>query len=136
MSFMSNGNASIWKQEFICRIVKDEDQGDDVTFGTYKAFMNSLEKSFSPYNRPGDALEEMKQLKFTNDKSINEHMSKFKLLVTQSRLGNLVAVINLFRETLPYSLQQLIITVEFTLTTLDGWFDKAIIFHNNWKKAQ
>ena len=42
----------------------EEDQGDDITFGVYEAFMNSLEKSFSPYDGPGDALEEMKQLTF------------------------------------------------------------------------
>ena len=91
--------------------------------------MESLEKSFSPYDGPGDALEEIKQLKFTNDKSIDE-------LVAQSGLGHSMAVIDLFGETLPYSLQRPIITVEFSPTTLDGWFDKAIVFHNNWKKAQ
>ena len=135
MSFMNNGDASSWKQEFISRIMKD-DQGDDISFRTYKAFMESLEKSFSPYDGPGDALEEMKQLKFTNDKSIDEHVSKFKLLVAQSGLGHPTAIIDLFRETLPYSLQRPIITSEFFPATLDGWFNKAIIFHNNWKKAQ
>ena len=119
MSFMNNGNASIWKQEFISRIMKDN-RGDDISFGTYKTFMESLEKSFSPYDRPGNALEQMKQLKFTNDKSIDEHVSKFKLLVAQSGLGQSAAVIDLFRETLPYSLQRPIITTEFSPTTLDG----------------
>ena len=63
--------------------------------------MDSLEKSFSPYDGPGNALEEMKQLKFTNDKSIDKHVSKFKLIVAQSGLGQSTAVIDLFRETLP-----------------------------------
>ena len=130
MSFMNDGDASIWKQEFISRIMKD-DRGDDISFGTYKAFMESLKKSFSPYDGPGDALDEMKQLRFTNDKSIDKHVSKFKLLVAQSGLGHSTAIINLFRETLPYSLQQPIITLEFSPTTLDGWFDKAIVFYNN-----
>ena len=62
MSFMNNGDALIWKQEFTSRIMKD-DQGNDISFGTYKAFMDSLEKSFSPYDGPGNALKEMKQLK-------------------------------------------------------------------------
>ena len=135
MSFMNDGDASIWKQEFISRIMKD-DQGDDISFGPYKAFMDSLKKLFSPYDGPGNALKEMKQLKFTNDKSIDEHVSKFKLLMAQSGLEQSVAVINLFMETLPYSLQRPIITMEFSPTTLDGWFNKAIVFHNNWKKAQ
>ena len=135
MLFMNDGDTSIWKQEFISRIMKDN-WGDDISFRTYKAFMDSLEKLFLPYNGPGNALEEMKQLKFTNDKSIDEHVSKFKLLVAQSGLGQSIAVINLFREMLPYSLQWPIITTEFSPTTLDGWFDKAIVFHNNWKKAK
>ena len=54
MSFMNDGDVSIWKQEFISRIMK-EDKGEDVSFGTYKSFMESLEKSFSPYDGPGDA---------------------------------------------------------------------------------
>ena len=73
MLFMNNGDASIWKQEFISRLMKDN-QGDYISFGTYKAFMDSLEKSFLPYDRPGNALEEMKLLKFSNDKSIDEHV--------------------------------------------------------------
>ena len=132
---MNDRDVSIWKQEFISRIMK-EDKGEDISFGTYKSFMESLEKSFSPYDGPGDALEEMKLLKFTNDKSIDEHVSKFKLLVAQSGLEQSAVVIDLFRETLPYSLQRPIITAEFSPTTLDGWFDKAIVFHNNWKRAQ
>ena len=98
--------------------------------------MDSLEKSFSPYNGPGNALEEMKLLKFGNDKSIDKHVSKFKLLVAQSGLGQSTVVIDLFRETIPYSLQRPIITTEFAPTILDRWFDKAILFHNNWKKVQ
>ena len=113
MSFMNDRDASIWKQEFISRIMK-EDQGEDISFGTYKSFMESLKKSFLPYDGPGDALEEMKSLKFTNDKSIDEHVSKFKLLVAQSGLEQSAAVIDFFRETLPYSLQRPIITAEFS----------------------
>ena len=113
-----------------------DNREDDISFGAYKAFMDSLGKLFLPYDGPGNALEEIKLLRFSNDKSIYEHMSKFKLLVAQSGLGQSVAVIDLFRETLPYSLQQPIITAEFAPTTLNGWLDKAIVFHNNWKKAQ
>ena len=86
MLFMNDEDASIWKQEFISRIMKDN-WGDDISFRTYKAFMDSLEKSFSPYDRSSNALKEMKQLKFTNNKSIDKHVSKFKLLVAQSGSG-------------------------------------------------
>ena len=80
MLFMNNGDTSIWKQEFISRIMKD-DQGDDICFGTYKAFMDSLEKSFLPYDGPGNVLKKMKQLKFTNDKSIDKHIDAIVMLL-------------------------------------------------------
>ena len=67
MSFMNDGDTPIWKQEFISRIMKD-DWGDDISFGTYKAFMDSLGNLFSLYNEPGDALEEMKQLNLATTK--------------------------------------------------------------------
>ena len=118
MVFINNEDASIWKQGFISRIMKDN-WGDNISFGTYKAFMDSLKKSFLPYDGPGNVLEEMKLLKFSNDKSIDEHMSKFKLLVAQSGLGQSTVVIDLFREMLPYSLQRPIIIMELAPTTLD-----------------
>ena len=105
MSFMTNGDAALWKQEFIGKVIRDSmARGDNISFGSYKKFLDSLEKSFSPYDMPGDALNTMKCLQM-KEESFEEHLAKFKLLVAQSGLDESAVVIDLFRETLPYRLQ-------------------------------
>ena len=105
MSFMTDGDAALWKEEFIGKVIRDSvARGDDVSFGTYKKFIESLEKSFSPYDAPGDALDAMKHLRM-GEGNFDEHLAKFKLLVSQSGLAESAVLIDLFRETLPVGLQ-------------------------------
>ena len=60
LSFMKEGDAEAWKEEFVAHVFADSDgRGDDLSFGTFKAFRESLEKSFSPYDALGDALDEI-----------------------------------------------------------------------------
>ena len=105
MSFMTEGDATLWKEEFIGKVIRDSiTRGDDISFGTYKKFIESLEKSFSPYDAPGDTLDAMKHLRM-GDRSFDEHLAKFKLLRSQSGLDELPVIIDLFREMLPIGLQ-------------------------------
>ena len=63
MSFMTDGDAALWKEEFIGKVIRDSvARGDDISFGSYKKFIESLEKSFAPYDAPGDTLDAMKHL--------------------------------------------------------------------------
>ena len=63
MSFMTDGDAALWKQEFIGKVIRDSVAwGDDISFRSYKKFIESLEKLFSPYDAPGDALDAIKHL--------------------------------------------------------------------------
>ena len=106
MSFMTDGDTALWKEEFIGKVIRDSvARGDDISFGSYKKFIESLEKSFTLYNVPGDALNAMKHLRM-GDRSFEEHLAKFKLLMSQSGLDKLAAIVDLFRETLPYGLQR------------------------------
>ena len=105
-------------------------QGDDISLRSYKKFIESLEKSFSPYDAPGDALDAIKHLRM-GEGSFEEHIAKFKLLVSQSGLDKSAAVVDLFRETLPYGLQRPILLSKNPPTTLQGWYDKANTFHRN-----
>ena len=96
MSFMTDGDAALWKQEFISKVIQDSvTAGNEITFGTYKSFIESLEKSFLPYDAPGDALNAMKRLRM-GEGSFEEHLEKFKLLVSQSGLDESAAVADLF----------------------------------------
>ena len=136
MSFMTDGDATLWKEEFIGKVIRDSVvRGDNISFGSYKKFIKSLEKLFSPYDVPGDALDAMKHL-WMGDRSFEEHLAKFKLLMSQSGLDESATIGDLFRETLPHGLQRPILLSENPPTTLQGWYDKANTFHRNWKKTQ
>ena len=91
--------------------------------------MDLIIKDFSPYNAPKDVIYEMKGMKMGNT-SIEEHVAKFKMLVTKSKLEKNEAVVEYFRETLPITLQKNIMTLEKPLTTLNEWYEWAIKLHN------
>ena len=137
LSFMKEGDAGAWKDEFVSRALKNaDDRGDDLSFGTWKNFRKSLDDSFLPYDAPGDALDEMRRLRASSDTAMDEHIAKFKILVSQLTLPESAALIDFFRETLPPALQKQIMCCEFPPETLAGWYKKASSFHNNWKKMQ
>ena len=93
--------------------------------------MDLIIKDFSPYDAPYDAIYEMKEMKMGNV-SIEEHVAKFKMLVTQSRLEKNEAVVEYFRETLPIPLQKNIMTFEKFPTTLNEWYEWVIKLQNNF----
>ena len=74
--------------------------------------MDLIIKDFSPYDAPKDTIYEMKEMKMGNA-STEEHVAKFKMLVTKSKLEKNEAVVEYFRETLPIPLiQKNIMTLE------------------------
>ena len=54
----------------------------DLTLRSYKDVWDAIKKSFEPFDGPGDALEEIKNLRMANNGNINEHVAKFKMLIT------------------------------------------------------
>ena len=122
LSYMSEGDANSWKEEFFDSAEQMSAQaGIPLTLGTYKNFIAETEKDFSLYNAPKDAIYEMKELKLGKS-SIEEHVPKFKMLVTKSRLAKNDAVAEYFRETLPIQLQTKIMSLHTPPTTLDEWY--------------
>ena len=77
----------------------------------------------------------MKELKLGKT-SIEEHVSKFKMLVTKSKLAKNYAVAEYFRETLPIQLQTKIMSLPIPPTTLDEWYKWAIQLQNNYIRMQ
>ena len=103
--------------------------------GTYPELITLIEKDFSPYNVPKDAIYEMKGMKMGNS-SIEEHVAKFKMLITKSKLAKNEAVIGYFRETLPIPLQKNILMLRDLPTTLDKWYEWAIRLQNNFLRMK
>ena len=71
LSYMSEGDANSWKEEFFDSAEQMSAQaGIPLTLGTYKSFIEEIEKDFSPYDAPKD---EMKELRLGKS-SIEEHV--------------------------------------------------------------
>ena len=135
--YMTEGDTMSWKEEFLVWKIHEADKADkDLALRSYKKVQDAIKKLFEPFDGPGDALEEMKNLQMANNGNIDKHIAKFKILVTQSGLATSVAVMDLFRETLPTPLQKQVMTCENSPITLEQWYEKATKFHSNWQKMQ
>jgi hypothetical protein len=136
LSYMSDGDANSWKEEFFDTAEQKAAQnGSTLSLGTYKELIDRIIKDFSPYDAPKDAIYEMKELKMGNT-TIEEHVAKFKMLVTKSKLAKNDAVVEYFRETLPIPLQRNIMSLSTPPTDLDGWYEWAIKLQNNFLRMK
>jgi hypothetical protein len=113
----------------------EEAKTDKPNWGTYKEFVDALKKTFQPYDEPAEALEDMKKLRL-GDGSITKHNSRFRLLVSQTGMKDSLALTDLYRETLPWGLQSLIIQSEHPPKTLEEWYTKATNFYVRHQRAQ
>jgi hypothetical protein len=108
---------------------------DEPSWGTYKEFIEALKKTFQLYDEPAEALEDMNKLHL-GDGSITEHNSRFRLLMSQTGIKDSPALTDLYRETLPWGLQSLIIWSKHPLKTLEEWYTKATNFYVGHQRAQ
>ena len=83
---MDKGNAANWKEQILdvleaqAKLAKK----DDMDFGMYANFLELVKKDFSPYDASGDALEQLKNLKFNAKESMIDHISRFKNILGQT----------------------------------------------------
>jgi hypothetical protein len=64
LSYLTGGDAAIWKQQFIQTKIEEHerDKTEEPNWGTYKNFVKALKQTFQPYDKPAEALEDMKKL--------------------------------------------------------------------------
>jgi Ty3 transposon capsid-like protein/Zinc knuckle len=137
LSYLTGGDASIWKQQFIQSKIEEmeRERRQEPDWGSYDDFIAALKTMFAAYDEPGEALEEMKKLRL-NEGSITEHISQFKLLAYQAGMRDSSALMDLFHKTLPWALQRPIITSKHPPRTIEEWYTKATNFYVGFKKAQ
>jgi Retrotransposon gag protein len=137
LSYLAGEDAAVWKQQFIQTKIEESEEAksDEPNLGTYKEFVEALKKTFQPYDKPAEALEDMKKLRL-GDGSIMEHNSKFRLLVSQTGMKDSLVLTDLYRETLSWGLQSPIIQSEHPLKTLGEWYTKATNFYVRHQRAQ
>ena len=133
LSFMNEGDAAAWKEQLL-----EEEMAKTTPFdlGTWDTFESNLKEAFKPYDAPGDALEEMKNIRMGNN-SIEEHNARFKMIITKSDLDETSpAVIDYYRQSLNIPLQRRILSLETPPATFKAWCDWASKLDNNWRKMQ
>jgi hypothetical protein len=113
----------------------EEAKTDEPSWGTYKDFIEALKKTFQPYNELAEALKDMKKLRL-GDGSITEHNSKFRLLMSQTGMKDSPALMDFYRETLPWGLQSPIIRSKHPPKRLEEWYTKATNSYVRHQRAQ
>ena len=132
---MTEGQAEAWADQFI-EEAQTQHPGPNLDLGTYEDFQKTLKATFSAYNSPGNALNNMKNLRMKYDDDINKHIMMFATVLSESRLDKKSAVIvDIFRETLPVKLQSKIMNLETPPNDLDGWYKWAKKIDNMAKQT-
>jgi hypothetical protein len=93
-------------------------------------------EAFSMFNSVGDALDELQSLRKKKNKSIDEHIAKFKMLAAESKIDmtNFLSI-KLFRETLPCGLMLELMRLETPLKTIDDWYKWAATIDHQFHKV-
>ena len=138
LSFMTEGDAATWREQWLDDLDAKAKAANktDMDFRTFSDLIKELEKDFAAYDAPGIALENMKKLKYDMKTSIEDHISKFKALLSQSGMKESLSVINYFRQTLPINLQRKIMLLDNPPDTLDDWYKWTKQVDNTYKKTQ
>ena len=124
LSLLTQGEAASWKEQFVGQAILNwKKAGVPLDFGTFAVFETNFFEAFKPFDESGDAWAEMCELKFNGKEgNMDEHITRFKTLLTKTGMAESTAVVDSFRETLPKALQQRIILLPDALETLNGWY--------------
>ncbi|PPQ94947.1 hypothetical protein CVT25_003955 [Psilocybe cyanescens] len=137
LSYMQEGNAVIWKQQFVQNKL-NLDRGD-IDLPTYKEFIDKFQKAFKPEEEDIDALDKLNMLRQKN-LTTEQLVTKFKLLVGEAGMSNDSDTVNkllieAFKKALNPALVQKIIQSEKRPTKIEEWYDKAMSFDRSYRLA-
>jgi hypothetical protein len=132
LSFMTTGAAATWKAQLIKEAyAKPIPTNPNNRLGTYATFRKELIEAFSMFDSVGDALDELQSLRKKKTNSINKHIAKFKMLENKSKINTTNSLsIELFKETLPWTLTLQLMRLETSLKTIDNWYKWAVTLNH------
>ena len=90
---MTEGQASAWADQFVEEAQKGSARKPEIDLGTFAKFKETLKEAFSAYDSPGEALNQMRNLRMKKDNSVKEHIAKFKS-VTPSNSSELYLTVD------------------------------------------
>jgi Domain of unknown function (DUF4939) len=106
LSFMTAGATAAWKAQFIDNAnAQPIPANPNNKLGTYATFRKHLIKAFSMFDLVEDVLDKLQALRMKKNDSIDEHISKLKMLAVELKINTTNPLtIELFKETLPWGL--------------------------------
>ena len=129
---MDDGNVKSWRAAFLRSVTTD----GVLDLGTWKDFLKKVEDSFGPYDAPGDALEELLELRMGNS-SVDDHISRFKIILEKTGVPDTSpSAIDYFRKSLNPPLQKELLQLHTPPTDLDNWYKWASKLDNNYRKMR
>jgi Ty3 transposon capsid-like protein len=137
LSFMATGSVATWRTQFIEEAyARSTSPNPNDRLGTYTQFRKDLMEAFSMFNSVGDALDGLRSLRKKKNKSIDEHIAKFKMLAAKSKIDTTNPLsIELFKETLPWALTLELMKLETPLKTIDDWYKWAATLDHRCHKV-
>jgi hypothetical protein len=131
LSFMNEGDAASWKGQYLTEARTPR----GLNLSGWPKFQTDLEAAFKPYDAPGDALEKITSLRMGNNTSIEDHIAKYKILLTKAGITKTSpAAIDYFRRSLNVPLQKQLLNLPTPPSTMDEWFEWASRLDNNYRK--
>ena len=102
LMFMNEGDAKSWKAQYLRNAITDT----GLDLGTWRDFITKVQDVFALYDAPGDALEEITNLKMGNT-PIDDHIARYQILLDRSGVPrDSPSAIDYFRRTLNIPLQR------------------------------
>src|SRR5271170_1046889 len=134
---MMGGEALQWKEQWLDSITGTN---GDLTFPNHGNSIKKIVEAFTPVDVTRDAVHQIKILKQGN-KTAKQLVTEFKLLIGQAGLSDNtksdhIHLIKAFQKSLNPPLARWILFGENVPNTIQGWYEKAIQYNNNFREGQ
>jgi len=133
LSLLDSGEPAMWKEQYLNSIMRKT----TIYFPTFEEFLEQFRKAFKGVDQVNEAMNKLGQIRQGN-RGAEEHTTTFWLLVgkagivTNSNLNHLV-LIDLYQKSLKPAIIEKIMSMENIPDTIEEWYEKAILFDNNWQ---
>jgi hypothetical protein len=135
LSYMAEGEALDWANNWLA--TNTDNQGN-INYGTWNALYTQIETDFAPVEKRANAIHSLNNLN-QGTKNAEEHVTNFKLLITQAEIpvqNNDIVLIDYFTCSLNPRLAAKILNLENVPITIQGWYDAAIRFDGNYRRMR
>ena len=133
LTYLEGGDADSWRATFLKRSVTAQ---RELNFEKWSDFLRDLRNSFKPYDKEGDALDEIIRMRQGNT-LIEDHVVKFKILLADSGVTeDSPAALDYFQKSIRIPLLKKILDRDNVLETLPEWYKKALKIDNDYHKVQ